>query len=250
MFSQNRNYADQPYMQPDLLIWEKDTIQIQTFPLYCWSKFDQNTLFDNKIVKPECWGCLKNYTAEWKITDNNLYLSDIYSFNYKKDSIKTNLNKLFPHKKRNNLVLANWYSGDFFVPKGEHIWMSQSPGFPIHESEWELSIIKGKIKKKDFKTGNYHKSIYSQNPKKLIEFIDENLEEKTRNELKNKKISIIFKTGKSKNNYSVSIKGLNNKNAEDKLIEILKTLPDFDYYYRHGEELKLIIPITYIDNRN
>jgi len=95
-YSQYRNYAGQPYNEPDLLIWENDTIQIQTFPLNCWSKFDQKNLFDNKEVKPECWGCLKNYTAEWKIINNKLYLSNIYSFNFKKDNIKTDLNKIFP----------------------------------------------------------------------------------------------------------------------------------------------------------
>ena len=66
-FCQYRNYARQPYSEPDILIWENDTIQIQTFPLTYWSKFDQNILFGNKKVKPDCWGCLKNYIAEWKI---------------------------------------------------------------------------------------------------------------------------------------------------------------------------------------
>ncbi len=241
--------ARQPYAQPDLLIWKKDTIQIQTFPLYCLSKFDQSKLFGNKNVKPECWGCLKNYTAEWKIIKDKLYLSNIYSFNFKKDSIKADLNELFPNKIKNNLVSADWYSGNLFVPKGENIWMSQSPGFPIYESEWNLTLKKGKIENAVFKTGNYHKSIYTQDPKEIVSFIDNQLDQETRTKLKNKRISIIFKTGKSKNNYSVSIKGINDKNLEMKLINTLKKLPDFDFYYRHGEELNLTIPVTYIDNR-
>ena len=88
VFFQYRNYSSQPYSLPDLLIWENDTIQIQTFPLECLPKFDQKNLFDNKEVKPECWGCLKNYIAEWKIINSKLYLSNIYSYNFKKDSIK------------------------------------------------------------------------------------------------------------------------------------------------------------------
>jgi len=55
--SQYRNYAGQPYTQSDLLIWETDTVHIQTFPLSCWSKFDQKTLFGNNKVKPSCRGC-------------------------------------------------------------------------------------------------------------------------------------------------------------------------------------------------
>ena len=248
-YSQYRNYASQPHNISDILVWNNDTIHIQTFPLACLSNFDQRTLFGDKDVKQEFWGYTKNHTAEWKIIDDKLYLSNIYSYKFKQDSIKANLNKLFPDKTDNGLIPADWYSGNLFVPKGEHIWMRQSPGFPIHESEWKLIISNGVIVKKEFKSGNYHKSIYSQNPKKLVAFIDEHLDEKIKTKLKNKKISIIFKTGKSKKNYSVSIKGLNDKNVEDKLIETLSTLPDFDYYYRHGEKLILTIPITYIDNR-
>ncbi|MEW4922774.1 hypothetical protein [Algibacter sp. 2305UL17-15] len=248
-FCQYRNYAGQPFSLSDLLIWENDTIQIQTFPLMCWTEFDQKVLFDNKEINPDCWGCLKNHTAEWKIINNKLYLSNIYSYNYIKDSIKTDLNKLFPDKTKNNLVLADWYSGILFVPKGEHIWMGQSPGFPIYESEWEMIISNGHIIKKEFKSGNYNKSIYTQDTKYFAAFLDEHLDEKTKNELKRKRISIIFKTGKSKNDFSISIKGVNDKIVEDKLIETLKTLPEFDYYYRHGEELIRIITIAYIDNR-
>lgn len=249
-FCQYRNYAGQPYSQPDILIWENDTIQIQTFPLTCWTKFDQNILFRNKKVKPDCWGCLKNYTAEWKIINNKLYLSNIYSFNYKKDSIKSDLKKLFPDKIKNNLILADWYSGNLFVPKGEYIWISQSPGFPVYESEWKLTFKNGKLEKEDFKTGNYYKSKYTQDTKYLIDYIDKNLDEQTKSKLKRKKIYIVFKTGKSKNNFSISIKGLNDEIVEDKLIETLKTLPEFDYYFRHGEELNQIFSIAYIDNRN
>lgn len=249
-FCQNRNYAGQPFAEPDLLIWENDTIQIQTFPLDCLSKFDQKNLFGNKEVKPECWGCLKNYTAEWKIINSKLYLSNIYSFNFKKDSIKTDLNKLFPDKIKNNLVLADWYSGNLFVPKGEYIWMSQSPGFPIYESEWKLIIEKGQIANTELKSGNYYKSIYTKNPKNLITFIENNLDQKSINELKNKKISIYLKTGKSKNDFSISkIIGITDKILEKKLVEVINKLPDFDYYYRHGEELNMIFPITFMDNR-
>jgi len=247
-FCQYRNYSGQPFSEPDLLIWENDTIQIQTFPLNSLSKFDQKNLFDNKEVKPECWGCLKNYTAEWKIINRKLYLSNIYSFNFKKDSIKTDLNKLFPDKIKNNLILVDWYSGNLFVPKGEHIWMSQSPGFPIYESEWKLTFENGKLEKEDFKTGNYYKSKYTQDTKYLVAYIDKHLDEQTKSKLKRKKISIFFKTGKSKNNFSISIKGLKDKIVEGKLIETLKTLPEFDYYFRHGEELNQIFSIAYIDN--
>ena len=125
-FCQYRNYAGQSYAEPDLLIWENDTIKIQTFPLNGLSKFDQKNLFDNKEVKPDCWGCLKNYTDVWKITNGKLYLSNIYSFNFKKDRIKTDLNKLFPDKIKNNLVLADWYSGNLFVPKGQLVVTTKS----------------------------------------------------------------------------------------------------------------------------
>ena len=35
----------------------------------------------------------------------------MYSFNYGKDSIKADFNKLFTDKIKNNLIRAEWYSG-------------------------------------------------------------------------------------------------------------------------------------------
>ncbi len=127
--------------------------------------------------------------------------------------------------------------------------MSQSPGFPIYESEWKLTFEKGILEKEDFKTGNYYKSIYAENSKNLIEFIDKHLEEKTINKLNNKKILISIKTGSSKNNFKVSVKGLQDKILENRFIEVLYSLPEFDYYYRHGEELNRIFTFSFIDNR-
>ena len=60
---------------------------------------------------------------------------------------------------------------------------------------------------------------------------------------------ISIKTGSSKNNFKVSVKGLQDKILENRFIEVLYSLPEFDYYYRHGEELNRIFTFSFIDNR-
>lgn len=98
---------------------------------------------------------MKNYKAEWRIIEDKLYLSNIYSYNYVKDNYKADLDSSFSNYK-DGLVLADWYTGNLFIPKKEHIWLGVSPGFPVYESEWKISIIKGGVINKALTSNNYH----------------------------------------------------------------------------------------------
>lgn len=235
----------------DIIIWKKDTISIQTFPLNSWSEFDQKTLFGENEIRPECWNCLKNYKAEWQIIENKLYLSNIYSFNYETDNIKSNLKDLFPEQYKNGMVIAEWFTGELFIPKGKSIWPGRRKEYQIFESEWKITISKGIVLKKTLKNDNYYQSIYSKESDSLRNFIIKHFEWKSIPVLTNEKEKVYasIKAGKNKNDFTISVKS-RNKYLSKEITRILQNLPEFDYYYRHGKVFKIGYTIPIIFNEN
>jgi len=95
---------------PDLLIYNGDTLSFFATPL--------ELLYQDKTERPNFFGnepssnCWRGYQAEWIIINGQLYLSNIYSDNYKVDSIKANLKELFPENYSNGKVKADWITSN------------------------------------------------------------------------------------------------------------------------------------------
>ena len=240
----NLSFSQCTYHLPDLLILENDTIMFQKSPLYSHPKIDFQKLFLEKGIKPLGWGNTKNFQAEWKIIENKLYLSDIYSCNYLKDNYKADLKDLFKKKHKNGLVHADWYSNTLYAPKGEHIWLGASPGCKIHKSELEFTFKNGVLVKSDVSNNNFFKSIYTENTQNLIEFIEKNIDlrEVIVSDKEIIRFTITIKTGSSKNDFSINIKGDIKENNKNEIIKIVKQLPNFDYYHSQGKDYNIIFP--------
>ena len=237
---------------PDILIWKNDTISLYSNPLGSYPKLDDLNLFgdQNAGYSTACW---RGYIAEWKIIDNSLYLSNIYScdYAYSENKIKADLKKLFPKEYYNGIVSANWYSGELSVPDGKLI----NQELKIYESEWILSLKKGTvINKKKFDNSESHISIYSQNQKILNDFITNNINWNNIPHLENgiHKVYGLIKSGNSKTEFTVKIKSTTkHKELEKEALRILKLLPEFDFYIKAGEVINIsyMIPILFDENK-
>ena len=105
--------------KPDLLIIDKDTIYLKSFPL---EKLDfKNSPFnygEHSFRSTDCW---RGYQAIWTIENDSLYLIDII----RDDSTKVRLDiqKYFQengyeYKIKDGKILADWYTArfeDFFM---------------------------------------------------------------------------------------------------------------------------------------
>ena len=80
----------------DILIWKGDTSTIFSNPLESRPDFDslRKKLF-GETEAPIHTACWRGYIAEWTIIRDELYLTNVYSCNYKKNKIKADLRKLF-----------------------------------------------------------------------------------------------------------------------------------------------------------
>ena len=233
---------------PDILIWKSDTLSLNSDPLGKYPNFDSLNIFGDKQAgySTACW---RAYRAEWKIIDDQLYLSNIYSCDYSTDKIKADLKNLFPTEYENGLIKASWYKGKLFIPKGEFIRKK----IEIYEAEWVLTLKNGKVKKKEFfKNSKFYVSIYTQNQDSLLSFISKKFDWTKIPTLEKgtEKVYASIKTGKNKNDFTVKVKSRNEKLIEE-VTRILKLLPEFDFYYERGEVYKTgySIPITFDENK-
>ena len=101
--------------EPDILIIEKDTFYLKSFPLENL-KINKKTIirpFDNdgKLGKIST-GCWRGYVATWKIIDSLLFLIKVENFFTKEklNILKYLKNNGYNPKIINGFVLADWYS--------------------------------------------------------------------------------------------------------------------------------------------
>ena len=108
MFSFNANATEQ---RPDLLIINKDTFYLKSFPFNDIIKHFPFTYYD-KYTFPHT-GCWRGYIATWKIIDNKLFLLEVK----KADRTEEKLDILKYFESINytpvlidGLIMADWYS--------------------------------------------------------------------------------------------------------------------------------------------
>ncbi|SDY13978.1 hypothetical protein SAMN05444411_1361, partial [Lutibacter oricola] len=110
----------------------------------------------------------------------------------------------------------------------------------VHESESEFTFKDGVLVKSEFTNNNFFKSIYTEDSQNLIEFIEKQLDIKKLIESDKEivKFTIVIKTGSSRNDFSVNIKGDLKISEKNEIIKVIKQLPNFDYYHSKGKVLK------------
>jgi hypothetical protein len=253
--SQIRTYATSQI--PDLLIYNGDTLSIFANPL--------EQLYENDSIRPNFFGdkegcmstaCWRGYEAEWTIVDNELYLTGIYSCCYYEDSIKANLKMLFGDKVVSGKVRADWFTGKIIAPQGELLYYIHMGYESLYERELELDFSNGKlIGIKTYDNSKSRQSEFSQKPEKLKEFIYSNINWRTLPKFDNKTIKVFVQFSANENGLVDSVKVMRGYDSifDNEAIRVIKTIPDWDIYYRHGklQRMNWTFPVVFNDeNRN
>lgn len=147
--------------RPDKLIYKGDTISISTYPLnqFYYNDTLRPKFFDNDedCMSSACW---RGYKAEWIISNDQLYLTGIFSCCFNKDSIKADLKELFGNKVMDGKVKADWFSGIIRVNLGKPLLRMQISNTALYEKEIEFEFRIGQlISAKTFKNRKYFNKI-------------------------------------------------------------------------------------------
>lgn len=129
---------------PDILIFEGDTFSFLASPL--------ELLYQNGTKRPvilskndesisSCW---RNYQAEWTISNDQLYLTAIFSCDKIEDRTKLDMTKLFPEKYSMGKVNADWVTSnsislndDFYTTYGDYP--------TLEEKDLGFEFIQGRV---------------------------------------------------------------------------------------------------------
>jgi hypothetical protein len=224
---------------PDKLIYKGDTLSIFANPL--------EQLYGNDSIRPKYFGekevgfntgCWRGYIAEWTIMDNTLYLTGIYSCDYHKDRIKADLPKLFGDKCINGKVEANWVTEKIISPQGKLLYYINDGYASIYEMELEFNFLKGKLAgTKLYDNSKTRQSAYSQDSRKLEEYIYKNIHWPMIPDLDDKIIKLFVQFSANENGVVDSAKIIrgNENGLYDEALRVVKNIPDWDVLYRHGE---------------
>ena len=132
--------------QTDLLIVEKDTFHLKTFPLENL-KFTTRPFGNTRRTAPST-SCWRGYRAVWKIEDNKLYLEKIIRCNYDSKTTEQDIKELFDLngikcEEKDGMILADWLTMSFYKLSKQH--------FPNRICLAGADIEKGDLKDKSLK---------------------------------------------------------------------------------------------------
>jgi hypothetical protein len=243
---------------PDILIYNGDTLSLFDCPL--------NYFPDKELIQPKklfgssgCFytACYRNYVATWTIEDNKLYLINIKNacyptdMNYVKvssnsgtDTLGTeyaNLQTLFPDRIVNGRVTADWVNAKMISPKGKMLFYIHDGFMSIFEKEVEFTFENGTlIGTQEFDNSKTRISKYTQDKELLQKFVKDNIDysilPKQEKDVR-VMVSIYSSTNEGKIDKVKILRGFNevfDKEAE----RVVKSIPEWDVLYRHGERTR------------
>lgn len=241
---------------PDLLIYEGDTLSLFANPL--------EALYNDNAPKPDFWdgqegchssACWRGYQAEWKIENGNLYLTNIYSCCYYEDSIKADLRKVFGSKCIDGKVKANWFTDSVLVPRGKLLYYIHDAYDSIYEKEQEFRFHSGRLTGiKTFDNSKTKRSVYSQNSKKLNEFVYSNIHWDSLPIDKNSSVRVIVQFFSNEDG-SINAKVARGHNDlfDKEALRVITSLPEWDIIMKRGKFVKRqwTLPIVFNEkNKN
>jgi hypothetical protein len=253
---------------PDILIYKGDTLSLFDCPLDYFP--DKGLIHPGRLFGGSgCFytACYRNYIATWTIEDNKLFLLSIrnacyptdmkyvnVSYNHGTDTLGkeyADLKTLFPDRIVNGRILADWVNNKIISPKGKILYYFNDGFMSIFEKEVAFKIEKGTLVQiQEFDNSKTRISKYTQDPELIKEFVKNNIDYS--NLPKQDKpvkvmVGIFSATEDGKIDKVTIIRGFNevfDKEAE----RVVKSIPQWDVFYRHGEITRgaaWIIPVIF-----
>jgi hypothetical protein len=219
----------------DRLIYNGKTYELYAKPLTKYMR-DQPFMEENFYEELTCdgWGCW--YIAQWEIIEDQVFLTGIFCCDGH-DYSETILSKLFGEKYFEGKVEIKWLTANIISPQGKLLYYIHDPFSNLHETDLEFQFEKGKlIGTKIYDNSKSKQTKYSSNDNTLYEFIYSNINWNKLPKFRSKRIEIDIEFSANEEGIVDSVKILNGKqkvfNLE--LIRVVKSIPEWEVYYRHG----------------
>ncbi len=129
--------------EPDILIWEKDTINLYTYPLEGFLK--DRAAIKERLNNRDCLStaCWRNYLGTWQIINDKLCLKELRDPCTRETIRLTNIfeEEMFV----NDVVVATWFTGCIKADFGKPLGFSQEKFRMVYEKRISISISEGHV---------------------------------------------------------------------------------------------------------
>lgn len=213
----------------DYIIIENDTLFLYDSPLEQIDDISQkiNKIHESGYLSSDCW---RGFYAEWKLIDNNLFLSKVFECESDKTLNKI-IEKVLGTKFTNGLINADWVNGILWC--GKDLVREQTLYLSVYRHELGLRFDNGNLtKRQEYKCIECE---YTDN-KKFKNYVLNNLNWQVLPE--NDEFYLIFeielnldKNGKIKN---AKILKSDNHDFSNEIVRVLNNLPCWNVYFREG----------------
>lgn len=236
----------------DKLIYHGDTLVLFTNPMEEYlSKKSQRTINDYELNWTST-ACYRGYIANWEIINDSLFLVSVQKGCQSENPQYFDLAVEFGTSR----VFANWYTGKAIAIKGELLYYIHDAYESLYETEIEFQIEKGQvIGIKTYDNSKSKQSVYSQNDIKLRQYIYSNINWEIIPMNSDKEIKVFIQFSANENGIIDSVKVIRGYNTifDNEAIRIVKAIPEWDVYYKHGKHKRIIwnLPIVFSErNKN
>jgi hypothetical protein len=158
------------------------------------------------------------------------------------------LKVLFPERYENGKVYADWFTGSIATPQGKSLFYVPTEYQYAYERELEFYFEKGILKwTKLCDNSKSKKSIYSQDPEKLVKFIYNNIKWDILPKQDSCRVSLRFSANEEGVIDDVSVVRGYNEIFDQEAIRVIKSIPEWDVYFSKGELVRIYfsIPINF-----
>ncbi len=227
----------------DILIWKGDTLALLSNPLESHPDVIilKSRLFEN-WNEDQSTACWRGYIAEWVITEGQLYLTNIYSCDYRNDGIKADMKKLFGDKYKAGKTSAFWVTEELFIPMGELLYDFHIGYEFIYEKEIGLEFENGKlIRQNNYNNSSIHLSRFHENPDLLLSTINSLINWKSIPDLGRDTIMVYLSvtTGDTRKPHNIQIvRGSANPWFNTEAVRVAELLDDWDVFYKRGKAIR------------
>lgn len=214
----------------DILYHGQDTLFLYDSPL---EQVDSITakIFELKKTIDYSSACWRGFRAEWKIIDNNLYLSNVYECHSDK-KINRIIEKILGRKFENGLLKADWVNGDFW--EGKDYVPEQTLYITVYKHEYKYDFTNGFLKSS--KQIDYLPCEYSDK-EQLTEFVIQHLDLTKLPDLDSISIrlSAYIQSDKTGEIVNIKIESSTDSKYNDIIKNALLELPCVPVYFNRGK---------------
>lgn len=219
----------------EIVIVNKDTLYTSETPLEklldeaSWAGTYMQNVQSEMGISSACW---RGYVGLWEVIDKTLFLRALYDCRLEN---QIDLKKMFGNKCRNGSVKADWYSGSIYCLK----YMLPPVSGPLRKiKEQEIFVTKGRVDSiANYDLSKIQYSNFIDEPDKLEEYVYKHLNWKKipRNVLSDTTRAGFRISGNEEGRVdSVQVFASVNKEVDEQIISILKTLPTWSVDYQRN----------------